>query len=78
MSLSLFFVSVEDVLGKKWSHHVEGQRLKDETDKFRERLQPTKLFQNWLQEADKVILVFSYLDFVLIQFFSPMIMEIIF
>ena len=50
-------VRVEDVLGKKWTHHIEGQRLKDETDQFRERLQPTKLFQNWLTEADKVPMV---------------------
>jgi hypothetical protein len=46
--------SAEDVLGKRWVHHPEGARLKAETDQFRERLQPTKLFQAWLAEVQKV------------------------
>jgi hypothetical protein len=48
------FNRVEDVLGKRWVHHVEGQRLKTETDQFRDRLQPTRIFQNWLTDAHKV------------------------
>lgn len=36
---------VEDVLGKKWHHHVEGRKLKQENDQFRGKLQPLKIFQ---------------------------------
>lgn len=52
--LDIYLQRVEDVLGKRWSHHVEGQRLKTETDQFRARLQPTAIFQTWLADAQKL------------------------
>jgi dynein heavy chain 1 len=52
--LEMYLKRVEDVLGLKWAQHVEGQRLKNETDIFRERLKPTRLVQSWLAEATKV------------------------
>jgi dynein heavy chain 1 len=52
--LDIYLQRVEDVLGKRWFHHVEGQRLKSETDQFRARLQPNAIFQAWLADAQKL------------------------
>ena len=52
--LDIYMQRVEDVLGKRWFHHVEGQRLKAETDQFRSRLQPTAIFAAWLADAQKL------------------------
>lgn len=38
----------EDVLGKGWEAHVEGQKLKLEIDSFRARLNQQALFDSWL------------------------------
>ena len=45
---------VEDVLGQKWSHHIQGQSLKAESDLFKDRLQPDRIFQNWLKSCADV------------------------
>ena len=39
---------VEQVLGKQWHHHLEGKQLKRDSDDFRAKLKPTKLYQAWL------------------------------
>ena len=39
---------VEQVLGKQWHHHIEGKQLKRDSEDFRAKLKPTKLYQAWL------------------------------
>merc|ERR1712038_254362 len=48
--LDSYIAKVESVLGKSWVQHVEGRRLKRESDLFRENLQPIKIFSNWIKE----------------------------
>ncbi|EPR57558.1 dynein heavy chain [Toxoplasma gondii GT1] len=40
---------IEDVLGHGWEQHVEGQKLRQDIDAFRQRLNQNQLFENWLQ-----------------------------
>lgn len=47
--LDAYMQRVEDVLGKKWHHHVEGKRLRVESDNFRKMLQPQPIFEKWLE-----------------------------
>lgn len=42
---------VEDVLGKDWENHVEGQRLKADGDSFRQKLSTQELFDDWAQQV---------------------------
>ncbi|CDJ57328.1 hypothetical protein EMWEY_00007760 [Eimeria maxima] len=39
---------IQDVLGKGWEQHVEGQKLKLDIDFFRAKLNPQEHFDNWL------------------------------
>ena len=45
--LNLCICRVEDVLGKGWETHVDGQKLKADCDTFRNKLNTQKLFKNW-------------------------------
>uniref|UniRef100_A0A0L8I729 Dynein heavy chain, cytosolic n=1 Tax=Octopus bimaculoides TaxID=37653 RepID=A0A0L8I729_OCTBM len=45
--LSAYMRRVEDVLGKGWENHVEGQKLKGDGDSFRAKLNTQELFEEW-------------------------------
>jgi dynein heavy chain 1 len=44
---------VEDVLGKGWENHVEGQRLKADGDSFRLKLNTQELFDDWSRKVQQ-------------------------
>jgi len=46
--LNLYMARVESVLGKQWNHHFEGRQLKRDSDDFRAKLKPIRLYQQWL------------------------------
>lgn len=45
--LSVYMKRVEDVLGKGWENHVEGQKLKADADSFRLKLNTQGIFDDW-------------------------------
>ncbi|KAG8185039.1 hypothetical protein JTE90_017062 [Oedothorax gibbosus] len=45
--LSVYMKRVEDVLGKGWENHVEGQKLKADADSFRVKLSTQGIFDDW-------------------------------
>ncbi|CAN7982336.1 unnamed protein product [Ixodes hexagonus] len=45
--LSVYMKRVEDVLGKGWENHVEGQKLKSDADSFRSKLNTQPIFDEW-------------------------------
>ncbi|XP_064484606.1 dynein heavy chain, cytoplasmic-like isoform X2 [Ornithodoros turicata] len=45
--LSVYMKRVEDVLGKGWENHVEGQKLKSDADSFRAKLNTQGIFDEW-------------------------------
>lgn len=49
--LSAYMRRVEDVLGKGWENHVEGQRLKADGDSFRQKLNTQELFDDWSRKV---------------------------
>ena len=44
---------VEDVLGKDWESHIEGQGLKADGDQFRQKLSTQEIFDDWSQQVQK-------------------------
>ncbi|VDP11035.1 unnamed protein product [Soboliphyme baturini] len=46
--LSRYLRRVEDVLGKGWENHIEGQKLKADGDSFRLKLNPQSIFDAWV------------------------------
>lgn len=42
---------VEDVLGKGWENHVDGQKLKADGDSFRMKLNTQELFDDWTRKV---------------------------
>jgi len=44
---------VEDVLGKGWENHVEGQKLKADGDSFRIKLNTQELFDDWARKVQQ-------------------------
>ncbi|KAL3873221.1 hypothetical protein ACJMK2_036362 [Sinanodonta woodiana] len=44
---------VEDVLGKGWESHVEGQKLKADGDSFRSKLNTNELFEEWSRKVQQ-------------------------
>ncbi|KAH8028134.1 hypothetical protein HPB51_013181 [Rhipicephalus microplus] len=44
--LSVYMKRVEDVLGKGWENHVEGQKLKSDADSFRAKLSTQPIFDD--------------------------------
>lgn len=42
---------VEDVLGKGWENHVEGQKLKGDGDSFRAKLNTQEIFEDWARKV---------------------------
>ncbi|PAA89834.1 hypothetical protein BOX15_Mlig025375g2 [Macrostomum lignano] len=51
--LNAYLKRVEDVLGKGWEHHLEGQQLKNEGDSFKAKLNTTELFEQWSQNINQ-------------------------
>ncbi|XP_030854690.1 cytoplasmic dynein 1 heavy chain 1 [Strongylocentrotus purpuratus] len=49
--LGAYMHRVEDVLGKGWENHVEGQRLKADGDSFRAKLDTQELFDEWSRKV---------------------------
>ena len=42
---------VEDVLGRGWEQHVEGQKLKADGDSFRMKLNTQEIFEDWSRKV---------------------------
>ncbi|XP_052769398.1 cytoplasmic dynein 1 heavy chain 1-like isoform X2 [Mya arenaria] len=49
--LTAYLRRVEDVLGKGWESHVEGQKLKNDGDSFRNKLNTQELFEEWARKV---------------------------
>lgn len=49
--LRMYLHRVEDVLGKDWENHVEGQGLKADGDSFRQKLNTQEIFDAWSQQV---------------------------
>lgn len=50
---------VEDVLGKGWENHVEGQKLKADADSFRVKLNTQGIFDDWSKMVNYLISFFK-------------------
>jgi len=48
--LNMLMSRVEQVLGHNWHHHFDGRQLKRDSDDFRAKLAPARLYQHWLQD----------------------------
>lgn len=51
--LNIYMRRVEDVLGKGWELYAEGQKLANEGDTFRRKLDTRPLFEGWLSEINR-------------------------
>lgn len=51
--LTMYLKRVEDVLGKGWESHIEGQKLKADGDSFRAKLSTTEVFQDWARKVQE-------------------------
>ncbi|GAB6020623.1 Dynein heavy chain, cytoplasmic [Chamberlinius hualienensis] len=51
--LSCLMGRVEDVLGKSWENHVEGQKLKADGDSFRAKLNTQEIFEDWTRKVQQ-------------------------
>jgi dynein heavy chain 1 len=51
--LNAYMRRVEDVLGKGWENHVEGQKLKADGDSFRLKLNTQELFEDWSRKVQQ-------------------------
>lgn len=51
--LKVYMRRVEDVLGRGWEDYAEGQKLKNESDGFRRKLDPAPLLQAWLRDIQR-------------------------
>ncbi|XP_048259760.1 cytoplasmic dynein 1 heavy chain 1-like isoform X2 [Haliotis rufescens] len=49
--LNAYMRRVEDVLGKGWESHVEGQKLKSDGDSFRQKLSTQDVFDEWTRKV---------------------------
>ncbi|CEM16453.1 unnamed protein product [Vitrella brassicaformis CCMP3155] len=52
--LQVYMRRVEDVLGKGWEQHIEGQKLKQDGDAFAKKLNTMVIFDNWLKDIKDV------------------------
>ena len=52
MQLATYMSRVETVLGRGWEQHVEGQRLKQDSDSFKRKLNTQMIFDNWVKETE--------------------------
>lgn len=51
--LNAYMRRVEDVLGKGWENHVEGQKLKSDGDSFKIKLNTQDLFEDWSRKVQQ-------------------------
>ncbi|XP_005182290.1 dynein heavy chain, cytoplasmic isoform X3 [Musca domestica] len=51
--LTMYLKRVEDVLGKGWESHIEGQKLKADGDSFRAKLNIDEVFQEWARKVQE-------------------------
>lgn len=51
--LTMYLKRVEDVLGKGWESHLEGQKLKADGDSFRAKLSTQEVFQDWTRNVQE-------------------------
>ncbi|XP_040576126.1 dynein heavy chain, cytoplasmic [Lepeophtheirus salmonis] len=49
--LTAYMRRVEDILGKGWENHVEGQKLKADGDSFRLKLNTQQIFDEWAKKV---------------------------
>ncbi|XP_044746185.1 dynein heavy chain, cytoplasmic isoform X2 [Coccinella septempunctata] len=49
--LTTYLRRVEDVLGKGWENHIEGQKLKADGDSFRLKLNTQEIFDDWARNV---------------------------
>jgi len=50
--LNTYMQRVEDVLGKRWEHDIEGQKLKEDGERFLRKLNTDQIFEKWTHETD--------------------------
>lgn len=51
--LSIYMKRVEDVLGKGWESHIEGQKLKNDAESFRMKLNTQSIFDEWCRNIQQ-------------------------
>lgn len=51
--LTMYLKRVEDVLGKGWESHIDGQKLKADGDSFRAKLSTAEVFQDWARKVQE-------------------------
>ncbi|XP_017053188.1 dynein heavy chain, cytoplasmic isoform X2 [Drosophila ficusphila] len=51
--LTMYLKRVEDVLGKGWETHIEGQKLKADGDSFRAKLSISDVFHEWARKVQE-------------------------
>ncbi len=51
--LTTYMRRVEDVLGRGWENHVEGQKLKADGDSFRMKLNTQEIFDDWARKVQQ-------------------------
>lgn len=51
--LDAYMSKVEDVLGKDWALHIEGQKLLSESDMFRKKLDTKPIFDEWMRDVNR-------------------------
>ena len=51
--LNAYMKRVEDVLGRGWENHVEGQKLKADGDSFRVKLNTQEIFDDWARKVQQ-------------------------
>jgi dynein heavy chain 1 len=49
--LDNYMGKVEDILGKDWALHAEGQKLQSESSMFKKKLDTRPIFESWLQDV---------------------------
>ena len=47
----MYLSRVEAVLGTDWGTHIEGQKLRDDGDSFKSKLNPNPLFEDWKKKV---------------------------
>ncbi|CAH0551344.1 unnamed protein product [Brassicogethes aeneus] len=51
--LTTYLRRVEDVLGKGWENHIDGQKLKADGDSFRLKLNTQEIFDDWARNVQQ-------------------------
>lgn len=51
--LNVYMKRVEDILGKEWENHVDGQKLKNDAQSFRVKLNTQSIFDEWARNVQQ-------------------------